>query len=79
MSHETEIKPREIRVPVLLRGANVMESFRENLFDAANRAGMSPNEFVIEAAAEKLMRAGRQFSGVFRKGDLHDLNGGIGV
>jgi hypothetical protein len=79
MSNINEQKATEPRVPVLLRGANVMESFRENLFDAANRAGMSPNEFVIEAAAEKLMRAGRQFSGVFRKGDLSDLNGGLGA
>lgn len=78
MSEVMEHKAREPRVPVMLRGANVMESFRESLFDAANRAGMTPNEFVIEAAAEKLMRSGRRFSGVFRKGDIAELNGGRG-
>ncbi|MEA3533226.1 hypothetical protein [Rhizobium sp. CC-YZS058] len=79
MSDVMEQKARELRVPVMLRGANVMESFRESLFDAANRAGITPNEFVIEAAAEKLMRSGRRFSGVFRKGDLSQLNGGLGA
>lgn len=78
MSDVMEHKARELRVPVMLRGASVMESFRESLFDAANRAGITPNEFVIEAAAEKLMRSGCRFSGVFRKGDLQNLNGGLG-
>ncbi len=45
---------RERRSPVMLRGATVMESFRDDLFDASNRAGMSVNEFVLMAAAEKL-------------------------
>jgi hypothetical protein len=79
MSDAKEPQAREPKSFVLLSGAKVTASFRENLFDAANRAGITPNEFVIEAAAEKLMRAGRQFSGVFRKGDLRDLNGGMGV
>ncbi|MFP5077029.1 hypothetical protein ACLE20_06950 [Rhizobium sp. YIM 134829] len=79
MSDTMEKKARELRVPVLLRGAEVMESFRENLLDAANRAGVSPNEFVFVATAEKLMRSGRHFSGVFRKGDLSDLNDGMGA
>ncbi len=65
---------RERRSPVMLRGATVMESFREDLFDASNRAGMSVNEFVLMAAAEKLKRSGRQFSGVFKRGDT-DLQG----
>lgn len=47
-----------------------MEGFRENLFDAANRSGMTPNEFVLQAAAEKLKATGRSFSGVFAPGDL---------
>ncbi|TNM66475.1 hypothetical protein [Aliirhizobium smilacinae] len=71
--------PRERSVAVMLRGARVTESFRDNLFDAANRAGITPNEFVLQAAAEKLHRAGREFSGIFRKGDLSELNGGIGA
>lgn len=61
---------RERRVPVALRGATVMEGFRENLFDAANRSGMSPNEFVLQAAAEKLKATGRNFSGLFSPGDM---------
>ncbi|PYE98927.1 hypothetical protein C8J35_103528 [Rhizobium sp. PP-F2F-G38] len=79
MSDTMEKKAREIRVPVLLRGAEVMESFRENLFDACNRAGISPNEFALQAAAEKLKSQGRQFSGLFRAGDFQDFNGGMGA
>ncbi len=60
---------RERRSPVMLRGATVMKSFRDDLFDVSNRAGMSVNEFVLMAAAEKLKRSGRQFSGVFKRGD----------
>lgn len=66
----TKAAKRERRAPVMLRGATVLESFRDNLFDASNRAGMSPNEFVLMAAAEKLKRAGRDFSGVFERGDV---------
>lgn len=64
---------RERRVPVALRGATVMEGFRENLFDAANRSGMTPNEFVLQAAAEKLKATGRNFSGLFVPGDLKTM------
>ena len=72
MSNLQDLKPakREKSVPVALRGAHVMETFRDNLFDAANRAGMSPNEFVLQAAAEKLARSGKQFSGLFHPGDI---------
>ena len=57
-------------VPLFLNGARVTSDFRSALFDAANRAGMSVNEFVITAAAEKLMQRGMSFPGVFRKGDI---------
>lgn len=67
---EKKASKRERRVPVALRGATVMEGFRENLFDAANRSGMTPNEFVLQAAAEKLRATGRCFSGVFAPGDI---------
>ena len=72
MSDDTARKTakRERRVPVALRGATVMEGFRENLFDAANRSGMTPNEFVLQAAAEKLKATGRNFSGLFSPGDM---------
>ncbi|WP_063909766.1 hypothetical protein A4A59_024150 [Rhizobium leguminosarum] len=62
--------PRETKGFIMLRGAMVMISFRDSLFDAANRAGMTPNEFCLLAAAEKLAASGRQFSGVFNSGDL---------
>ncbi|WP_244487988.1 hypothetical protein [Aureimonas sp. Leaf454] len=47
-------------------------AFRTSLFDAANRAGITPNEFCIKAAAEKLARSGASFPGVFRKGDIEE-------
>lgn len=55
---------------LFLSGARVDPTFREALFDAANRAGVTPNEFAIVAAAEKLARCGRTFPGIFRKGDF---------
>ena len=57
-------------VPLFLNGARVTSGFRSALFDAANRAGIPPNEFVITAAAEKLARTGASFPGVFRAGDV---------
>lgn len=56
---------------IMLRGAMVMVSFRETLFDAANRAGVTPNEFCLQAAAEKLKASGRHFSGLFTPGDTN--------
>lgn len=75
MSEEetTNRAKRERRVPVALRGATVMEGFRENLFDAANRSGMTPNEFCLQAAAEKLKATGRSFSGLFAPGDVSTM------
>ncbi len=67
------------RAPVMLQGATVTETFRDALFDASNRAGITPNEFVLQAAAEKLKRSGRAFTGLFRSGDLSELNGGMGL
>lgn len=61
-------------VNVMLNGSRVTSGYREALFAAANRAGVSVNEFVLTAAAEKLLASGRQFSGVFAPGDLHNLN-----
>lgn len=55
-----------IIVPLFLNGARVTAGFRAALFDAANRAGITPNEFVISAAAEKLQGSGASFPGVFR-------------
>ncbi|WP_062017772.1 hypothetical protein [Aureimonas sp. AU4] len=57
---------------LFLSGARVTPDFREALHDAANRAGITPNEFVITAAAEKLAERGASFRGVFRPGDMRD-------
>lgn len=57
-------------VQVMLTGARVTSGFRSALFAAASRAGVSVNEYVLTAAAEKLQAAGVRFSGVFASGDL---------
>ncbi|GGD93441.1 hypothetical protein GCM10011390_10270 [Aureimonas endophytica] len=55
---------------LFLRGARVNRDFHAALLDAANRAGVTPNEFCITAAAEKLIAGGRRFSGVFQANDF---------
>lgn len=67
---QTASKRRETTAPILLRGGRVTGSFKTELMDAASRAGMSANEFVMRAAAEKLLANGRTISGVFWPGDL---------
>ena len=57
-------------VALFLKSARVTSAFRSALFDAANRAGVTPNEFVITAAPERLARSGASFPGVFRRGDF---------
>jgi hypothetical protein len=59
-------------VNLTLNGGRVTATFREAVFDASNRNGMSVNEFVLQAAAEKLRACGREFSGVFHPGDLEE-------
>lgn len=61
-------------VNVMLNGGRVTSSFRASLFAAAAREGMSVNEFVLTAAAEKLRSAGAPFDGVFAAGDLISKN-----
>lgn len=61
------------RVPVTLRGANVLTGFRDALFDASNRAGITPNEFALVAIGEKLVRSGRRVNGVFEVGDIDEV------
>ncbi|MGR9539366.1 hypothetical protein [Rhizobium leguminosarum] len=68
-------KIKEPLVPILLRGGQVTSTFRDALFDAAKREGMSANEFVLQAAAEKLTASGRRFSGIFNPGDLDTARG----
>jgi len=66
-------------VPMMLNDNRVTRSFREALFEAADRHGLTVSEFALRAAAEKLKRSGRDFSGIFRNGDLSELNGGMGL
>ncbi|WP_378944413.1 hypothetical protein [Mesorhizobium sp. ANAO-SY3R2] len=49
----------------MLTGARVTAGFRAALFEAAGRAGMTPGEFALIAAGEKLRASGRDFPGVF--------------
>lgn len=57
-------------VPLTLAGGRVIEGFRDALFDAAAREGVSVNEFAIRAAARELVGRGVRLDGVFRRGDL---------
>ncbi len=73
----TASKPRRRRDPivnVVLNGGRVTSGFRATLFAAASRVGVSVNEFVLTAAAEKLRTSRSQFSDVFEPGDLRDIN-----
>lgn len=64
-------------VNVMLNGGRVTSGFRAALFAAASRAGVSVNEFVLTAAAEKLKASGGQFSGVFEPGDIKGATCGL--
>lgn len=61
-------------VPIMLRGGRVTAEFRDALFRAANRAGQSPNEFVLSCVARQLRQAGANIPGVFEPGDLEFSN-----
>lgn len=63
-------KQKDPIVNVMLNGGRVTSGFRTALFAAASRAGVSVNEFVLTAAAEKLCASGSRFSGVFEPGDI---------
>nr|WP_289852484.1 hypothetical protein [Mesorhizobium liriopis] len=56
----------------MLNGGRVTSAFRASLFDAAAREGMSVNEFVLRATAQRLRARGASFGGVFRAGDISD-------
>lgn len=57
-------------VNLMLNGGRVTATFREALFDATAREGLSINEYCLKAAAEKLRASGCQFSGIFTPGDI---------
>jgi hypothetical protein len=63
-------RQRESIVNVMLHGGRVTATFRQALFDATRREGLSVNEFCLKAAAEKLAASGQHFSGLFNPGDL---------
>jgi hypothetical protein len=68
---QTRQKPDfEPLVPMMLNDNRVTRSFREALFEAADRHGLTVSEFALRAAAEKLQASGRQFTGVFRVNDI---------
>jgi len=60
---------------LMLNGGRVTSGFRAALFAAASRAGVTVNEFVLTAAAEKLRASGNQFAGVFESGDMGESVG----
>ncbi len=62
------------RVSLMLTGGVVTNDFRTALFAAANRAGMTVNEYVLHAAADRLKAGGAAISGLFRPGDLAGHN-----
>jgi hypothetical protein len=70
-------KQKDPIVNVMLNGGRVTSGFRKALFAAASRAGVSVNEFVLTATAEKLRASGSHFSGVFEPGDISNAHHAI--
>jgi hypothetical protein len=64
---------RHKTAPILLRGGNVLEDFKDALITESNRSGQSVNELIIRAAGERLAQRGLQFAGVFEPGDLDQM------
>ncbi|WP_461382567.1 hypothetical protein [Devosia indica] len=62
------------RASLMLTGGVVTSGFRAALFAAANRAGMTVNEYVLHAAAERLQASGAAIDGLFHPGDLAGHN-----
>ena len=52
-------------VQVALNGGRVTRGFRQALFEAAARAGVSVNELVLTAAGDRLREQGHDFPSVF--------------
>lgn len=53
------------RVQLLLTSPRVTSAFRDALLTAALASDMTPGEYALQAAADKLRTAGFDFSGVF--------------
>lgn len=69
MSH-LDTNPVRLTLPSSL----VTEEFRRELFQEANRAGVSAAEFLLRSAAEKLLERGRPLSGIFSPGDVQEIS-----
>jgi len=67
-------RPKDHTVNLMLNGGRVTATFREALFDATAREGLSVNEFCLRATAEKLRASGRDFTGVFHPGDISEVH-----
>ena len=65
MNDETKFENSNRPVALSLSGAKVSAGFRAALFDAANKYGMSVNQFTLEAAGAFLKAAGYEFPDVF--------------
>ncbi|TPN58635.1 hypothetical protein FJ976_01625 [Mesorhizobium sp. B1-1-9] len=66
------------RVNVLLTSGRITQGFRDALFQAADEARMTPGDFAILAAAEKLAADGNhEFPGVFHAGDIASQPAGL--
>ena len=66
--HRHKAPPARVAIPA--EPATVLTGFHAALREEAHKAGMSLIEFSLWAAAEKLMRAGRRFDGLFEPRDL---------
>lgn len=59
------------KVPVFLKTSKVTAGFRAALFEASEKAGLTPSEFALRAAGEKLASKGACLTGIFQNGDLN--------
>lgn len=59
-------------VALMLNGGVVLDSFRTKLVLAANRSGMTVNQFVLLSVGRQLVEGGSKLNGVFVQGDLEE-------
>lgn len=62
------------RVQMLFTSPRVTRAFRDALLAAASAVDMTPGEYALQAAADKLRSAGHDFPGVFHVGDIDHHN-----
>jgi len=66
----TKQAPAAQRVNIMIANAKCTAEFRAAVFAAAGRAGQTPADFLMLAAAETMKARGAEFSGVLEPGDL---------